>query len=161
MSNGFSILEVLIVLTISASVLSVVITSTSNAVSNSKKITESQNILESIFHTVDSLKSDLTKCGMRLQEAGKLFEFSVFKNSEIGFEALMGISTIYLKSNIDVNSKYLELWSIRFLKKMNIKMPIIIKIGLKIYFSFWVNGKKSKSPPSPITMKANGNIKNP
>ncbi len=117
MNNGFSILEVLIALTISVSVLSVVITSVTDSASYSKKITENQVVLESIFHTVDSLKADLTKCGMRLQEAGKLFEFPVFVNSDIGFDALMGMSTIYLKNAVDIGTDYLEVDNDEYLKK--------------------------------------------
>ncbi len=117
MNNGFSILEILIALTISLSVLSVVISSVTDSVSYSKKITENQEVLESIFHTVDSLKTDLTKCGMRLQEAGKLFEFPVFKNSKIGFDIIMGMSTLYLKNNVDAESQYLETESNDYLKK--------------------------------------------
>jgi len=117
MNNGFSLLEVIIALTISLSVLSVVITSVSDSAKNTKNIHENQEVLESIFHTVDSLKADLTKCGMRLQEAGKLFKLPIFKNSEIGFETLMGIATLYLQSEVDADSTYIQLPKDDYLKK--------------------------------------------
>jgi len=54
--------------------MTVIIASTS--VSN--KTTDSQERLEAIFHTVDTIKSDLNKCGMRLQEAKQLNTITPF-----------------------------------------------------------------------------------
>jgi len=117
MNNGFSLLEVLIAMTISLSVLSIVISSVTDSTDSGKKIQENQAVLESIFHTVDALKTDLTKCGMRLQEAKKYFDFPVFTNSEIELKTLTGIANIYLNEEAEAGSKELYLQKDEYLKK--------------------------------------------
>lgn len=92
MNNGFSILELIIALALSLTVLSIVITNVSETSMMSKKITSKQDVLESVFHTVDTIKTDLTKCGMRLQEASKYFNFPLFEHSEESFKVIYGIA---------------------------------------------------------------------
>jgi hypothetical protein len=48
--------------------------------------------MEAIFHTVDSIRSDLSKCGMRLQEASIRFGIPLFEHSDQSFKVLYGIS---------------------------------------------------------------------
>lgn len=110
MNNGFSILELIIALALTLTILSIVITNVSETSIISKKITSKQDVLESVFHTVDTIKTDLTKCGMRLQEASKYFNFPLFEHLEKSFKVIYGISneifqTDYFKGEkrIDVN----------------------------------------------------------
>lgn len=117
MNNGFSLLEVLIAMTISLSVLSIVISSVTDSTDSGKKIQENQAVLESIFNTVDALKTDLTKCGMRLQEAKKYFDFPIFTNSNIELKTLSGITNIYLKEETPTGTNELCLEKNEYLKK--------------------------------------------
>ncbi len=100
MNNGFSILELLIALTLSMTILSMAITSVTEGASVSKKISAKQDLLESLFFTVDSIKTDLTKCGMRLQEAIDLFNINVIENTPVSFKLTYGLSSSLLYSNI-------------------------------------------------------------
>ena len=93
MNQGLSIIELMIALALSLSILSIVIINVSQSASLSKKVINNQQRLESIFHTVDTIKSDLTKCGMRLQEAIKNFNLTVFENSSDRFMVLYGVSS--------------------------------------------------------------------
>ncbi len=117
MNDGFSLIEVLIALTISVSVFSLVVSSITQSVQDSQKLTDNQVVLESIFHTVDSLKTDLTKCGMRLQEAGKVFSLPIFSNNDIGFDATMGLSTLLTISALERGENYVEVEKNDYLKK--------------------------------------------
>ncbi|MCP5102871.1 MAG: hypothetical protein GY950_05820, partial [bacterium] len=56
-----------------------------------QRIINNQQRMESIFHTVDTIKSDLTKCGMRLQEAAATFGFPTFEYSTLGIKVLYGV----------------------------------------------------------------------
>jgi type II secretory pathway pseudopilin PulG len=93
MNTGFGMLEIIIALVLSLSILSIVIINVSESTAASKKITSNQQVLESIFHTVDTIKSDLTKCGMRLQEASRCFDLPVFDHSDRYFKLMYGISS--------------------------------------------------------------------
>ena len=92
MNNGISILEILIAMVISLTVLSIIITHVSHSTSIAKTITTNQEVIESIFHTVDTIKTDLSKCGMRLQEVGNSFGLVLFSHSNYGFKILYGVS---------------------------------------------------------------------
>jgi len=48
--------------------------------------------LEAIFHTVDTIKSDLNKCGMRLQEARQFCGISPFTSTSSSFTCTYGIA---------------------------------------------------------------------
>jgi len=52
----------------------------------------SQDRLEAIFHTVDTIKSDLNKCGMRLQEARQFCGISPFDSTSSSFTCTYGIA---------------------------------------------------------------------
>ncbi len=60
--------------------------------SRCKRPTRSQDHLEAIFHTVDTIKSDLNKCGMRLQEARQFCGISPFTSSTSSFTCTYGIA---------------------------------------------------------------------
>ena len=107
MNNGFGILEAIIVLTLSLMICSILITSVFESTSCSKKVNKNQQMLESIFHTVDTIKSDLSKCGMRLQEAGQYYKIDWFEKTQDGFKVTFGVTTIrlgepYFKGNNNI-----------------------------------------------------------
>lgn len=91
MIKGFSVLEVIIALAISLSVLTIVFSNVSESARHSKKIITNQQRMEAIFYTMDMIRLDLTKCGMRLQEASKFFSFPLFENSDCSFKVIYGI----------------------------------------------------------------------
>ncbi len=93
MSNGFSLIEVLIALTLCLGILTIVIANVTETSSVSKKIMNSQEVMESIFHTANTIKSDLTNCGMRLQEADSCFELKLFECTDSSFKVLYGLSS--------------------------------------------------------------------
>lgn len=91
MIKGFSVLEVILALAISLSVLTIVFAHVSESARHSKKIITNQQRMETIFYTMDMIRLDLTKCGMRLQEASKFFSFPLFENSNCSFKVIYGI----------------------------------------------------------------------
>ena len=100
MTGGFSVLEVIIALTLSLGIFSLIITNVSESTAHSQKITQNQQLLESIFHTVDTIKMDLSKCGMRLQEARKHFNISLFEHTGKSFRMTYGQSSEFLGGNV-------------------------------------------------------------
>lgn len=91
MIKGFSLLEILVVLALMSVLFPMIISSISTSTRCSQKVINSQQRLEAIFHTVDTLRSDLTKCGMRLQEASNTFGFPMFEHSEQSLKVLYGV----------------------------------------------------------------------
>lgn len=65
----------------------------------SKKITNSQERLEAIFHVVDLIKVDLGQCGMRLQEASKLSAVMPFTSAASSFTCTYGLADELLLEN--------------------------------------------------------------
>ncbi len=68
MNRGFSVLELLVALSLGLGVLAVVISCAGDSVRLSRRFGDEQEQLEAVFHTVDTLRSDFERCGMRLQE---------------------------------------------------------------------------------------------
>ena len=92
MIKGFGLLEMLVALSLGLGLLTVIIAHSADSARLGKKITGSQERLEAIFHTVDTLKSDLNKCGMRLQEARQFLGIAPFAASSGGFAGSYGIA---------------------------------------------------------------------
>ncbi|HLP49125.1 MAG TPA: type II secretion system protein [Candidatus Kapabacteria bacterium] len=92
MIKGFSLLEMLVVLSLTCILSTVAIAHVVGANRCSQKIINNQQRMEAIFHTVDSIRSDLTKCGMRLQEASTRFGFPLFEYNDQNFKVLYGTS---------------------------------------------------------------------
>jgi len=90
MIKGFTILEVLVSLTLCLTILGIVISNVDQSVKFTKRIINNQQVLESIFHTVDVIKDDLAKCGMRLQKAGQHFDLSIFEHTDSSFSLIYG-----------------------------------------------------------------------
>jgi hypothetical protein len=92
MIRGFGILEMLVALSLGLGVLTVIIAHSADSARLGKKITGGQERLEAIFHTVDTIKSDLNRCGMRLQEARRSLAVAPFSASSAGFVCSYGIA---------------------------------------------------------------------
>lgn len=90
MIKGFSLVEVIVVLALTCFLSTVVIAHVMGTNRCSQKIINNQQRMEAIFNTVDSIRSDLTKCGMKLREAAVRFGFPLFENSEQSFKVLYG-----------------------------------------------------------------------
>jgi len=117
MIKGFGILEMLVSLSLGLGILTVIIAHASESGRVAKKITVNQERLEAIFHTVDTIKSDLNKCGMRLQEAGKFFNIPGFESAPGGFKAIYGLADEALMENALQGQQTLKIAKNDFFKK--------------------------------------------
>lgn len=109
MLKGFSLLEFVVALAISVGILSIALSTTTGPLRYSRRVIGHQQKMESIFHTIDMIRSDLTKCGMRLQEASRLFNFQVFKNSDSSFKVVYGLFSEHLLKESPAGSGSLTL----------------------------------------------------
>lgn len=91
MIKGFGLFEIILALTVSLVVLTLVLSNVNGTVKQSKKVITQQQRMESLFHSVDMIRQDLTKCGMRLQEASHFFTFPLFENSNLSFKVVYGL----------------------------------------------------------------------
>lgn len=57
-----------------------------------RKVVSHQQKMEGIFHTMDILRSDLTKCGMRLGEAARIFHLPLFESGGEDLRIIYGVS---------------------------------------------------------------------
>jgi len=64
---------------------------TGDSFRNKKRIIGSQEKMETIFHTVEMIRRDLTQCGLHLLEPAKLLGFPLFVNSDYSFNIIYGI----------------------------------------------------------------------
>jgi len=99
MIKGFSLLELIIALTVSLCILTFVLANVGDSVRHSRNIISHQQRMESLFNTVDMIRSDLTKCGMRLQYAARYFGFPLFEWSSISFKVVYGTEEEYLQED--------------------------------------------------------------
>jgi len=90
--RGFSFFELMISLSIGFFVLSVILSGISSTVKSSKKINNDNRDIEAIFHTVDIIKSDLDKCGMRLIEYSNFFDINIIQHNDTWIKLEYGIS---------------------------------------------------------------------
>ncbi len=97
MIKGFTLVEMLVVLALMFMIATVVVSQVVGSSRCSQKIINNQQRMEAIFHTVDAIRSDLTKCGMRLQEASTRFGFPMFEHSTQSFKVLYGVGEEILK----------------------------------------------------------------
>ena len=104
MIKGFSLLEVIVALTIGLSILVFVISNVSESTGHTKRIVDCQGKMESIFQTVEMIRSDLTKCGIRLLEPAKFLGFPLFVNSDCSFKVIYGIETEMLTYDAKVSA---------------------------------------------------------
>jgi len=81
MIRGFTMIELLVGLTLMLTVFSLVITNMGQSVKTARDLTRRQNLLEAVFFTVDRLKEDLVKCGMRFQELRRVWDIPVISHT--------------------------------------------------------------------------------
>ena len=96
MNDGFGLVEVIIALTLALVVFSIIINSVFDGTTATKKLSENQQVLEAIFHTVDTIKSDLGNCGMRLQEASFYYNLKPFEHTDTGYKLCFGVTSGFL-----------------------------------------------------------------
>ena len=82
-----------------------------------KRSTGSQDRLEAIFHTVDTIKSDLNKCGMRLQEARQFCAITPFASTASSFTCTYGLAEKTLLENAVKGQQSLKVAANEFFKK--------------------------------------------
>lgn len=97
--KGFSLIEVLVAMGLSVLVLIMVVTHVNHSLRVSRKVIDNQRKMEMIFHTMEMIRSDLTKCGMRLREPARIFGLSFFGSSSSSFSVTYGISSETLLEN--------------------------------------------------------------
>jgi len=117
MIKGFGVLEMLVSLSLGLGILTVIIAHAVETGRVAKKITSNQERLEAVFHTVDTIKADLNKCGMRLQEAGKFFNIPAFESSQGGFKIIYGLADEALLENSPTGQQTLKIAKNEFFKK--------------------------------------------
>ena len=117
MIKGFGILEMLVSLSLGLGILTVIIAHATETGRIAQKITRNQERLEAIFHTVDIIKSDLNKCGMRLQEACKSFNIPGFESSQGSFKVIYGLADEELLENALQGQQTLKITQNDFFKK--------------------------------------------
>lgn len=131
MIKGFSLLEVFVTLTLSLVILSLVISSIAESTKYSKQITGSQNVMEAIFHTADTIRADLTRCGMRLHEAEKNFDLSLFENSENSIKIIYGVQSEVVEEDAYKGEKNITIHKNDYFKKR--KMVLIYNLENNIF----------------------------
>jgi len=117
MIKGFGLLEVFVALTLSLVILSLIIASITDSTRIAKKVTDNQQVMESIFHTVDTMRSDLTKCGMRLYEVKQHFDISLFESTESSFKLVYGLQSECLQEDSFRGNKIVTIHKNDYFKK--------------------------------------------
>jgi len=120
MIKGFGILEMLVSLSLGLGILTVIIAHAAQSGRVAGRITGNQERLEAIFHTVDTIKLDLNKCGMRLQEAVRFFGIPGFEGNSDGFKVLYGLADEALAENALAGQQTLKVAANDFFKKEKI-----------------------------------------
>lgn len=92
MIRGFGILEMLVAVSLGLGLLTVIIAHSTDAARVEKKVAGKQERLEAIFHAVDAIKSDLNKCGMRLQESRPFCGIVPFASTPGSFSCTYGLA---------------------------------------------------------------------
>jgi type II secretory pathway pseudopilin PulG len=108
MIKGFTILEVLISLTLTLTIFSIVLTNVNHSVKSSKRINDHQNTLEAVFFTVDRLKEDLIRCGMRLQDISLSLPLDLLVHTRKSLKIKYGKAVTRLKYGVEKNQRELR-----------------------------------------------------
>jgi type II secretory pathway component PulJ len=90
--RGFGIVEMLVALSLGLGMLTVIIAHSTDSARVDRKVSGNQERLEAIFHAVDTIKSDLNRCGMRLQEARPFCGIQPFSCAAGSFTCCYGIA---------------------------------------------------------------------
>lgn len=83
----------------------------------SKKISSNQERLEAIFYALDTLKADLSKCGMRLQEIRQLGAITPFASAASSFTCTYGLADEQLIENAVKGQHELKIAANEYFKK--------------------------------------------
>lgn len=117
MNQGFTLMELLVASAIGIGILAVMIVNIAHSSTLSGRVISQQQNLEALFHTVDTIKSDLSRCGMRLQEAAAEFPIEPFQTQENGFALKYGISCSALTSPAVMGDSHIEINGDDFARK--------------------------------------------
>jgi competence protein ComGF len=131
MIKGFGILEMLLALSLGLGILTVIIAHSAESGKVARKVTINQERLEAIFHTVDTIKSDLSKCGMRLQEARQAFPISCFSSAAGSFACAYGLADELLLENAARGQQTLKVARNEYFKKD--KAVLIYNLALGVW----------------------------
>jgi len=107
LTRGFTLIETILTLTLTVCISGVVLNAIAQSTKLTKKIVQSQDRLEGIFHTVEMMKSDLLKCGMRLQEAASRYGFPLFAELDDGYQIVMGTDLDFTAAQVFAGTKTL------------------------------------------------------
>jgi type II secretory pathway component PulJ len=130
MIKGFGILEMLIALSLGLGILTVIIAHSAESGKAARKITGNKQRLEAIFHTVDTIKSDLNKCGMRLQEARQFFNISCFTSAAGTFACEYGLADELLLENAPCGQQTLKVEQNDYFKKDKVILIYNVEAGV-------------------------------
>ncbi|MDY0297613.1 MAG: prepilin-type N-terminal cleavage/methylation domain-containing protein [Acidobacteriota bacterium] len=131
MNQGFTLMELLVASAIGLGILSVVVVNITHSSALSNRAVSQQQNLEALFHTVDTIKSDLTRCGMRLQEAAAEFSIKPFSAKENGFILKFGISGCSLASPATSGDGHIEISGDDFARKR--KSILIYSLANRVF----------------------------
>jgi len=115
--RGFGILEMLVALSLGLGILTVIIAHSADSARVERKVSGNQERLEAIFHAVDTIKSDLNKCGMRLQEARPFCGIPPFASSAGAFTCWYGLADEQLLEGALRGQQALKVVADEFFKK--------------------------------------------
>jgi hypothetical protein len=117
MIKGFGVVEMLVSLSLGLGILTVIIAHAAQSSRVAGRITGNQERLEAIFHTVDTIKLDLNKCGMRLQDAVRLFGITGFEGGADGLKVLYGLADEALQEEALAGQQTLKTDANEFFRK--------------------------------------------
>lgn len=109
MNEGFSLMEFMVAMTITLMLLTLIVSQASLLGQRSARIMDSQERLEALFNTVDFFKSDISSCGMRLQEAQTLLPSLCCETAPRKLTIRLGTASEVLSKAVAANSQYLDL----------------------------------------------------
>jgi len=130
MNQGFTLMELLVASAIGIGILSVVIVNIAHSSALSSRVVSQQQNLEALFHTVDTIKSDLSRCGMRMQEAAAEFAIESFQTQENGFALRYGISSSELTKPAVKGDSHIEISADDFARKRKAVLIYSISQGV-------------------------------
>ena len=87
--------------------------------------------MENIFHMVDTIKTDFTKCGNNLREAGRHFNIKVFEHSNKSVKCIYGLQKKTLQEHSSKGDKALKIDRLDYFSKG--KTVLIYNIKNNVY----------------------------
>ncbi len=90
--KGIGLIEVMLAMSLTLGILGLAMGAVSYNSRSTREVHSRQDRLESVFHAVDAIRSDLGKCGMRLQRAFHQLSRNPLTLNENGFSICWGES---------------------------------------------------------------------